>query len=417
MGTIVERILSEKLDRPVTPGEIVKAPVDLAFGHDITLPPAIDEFERLGVDTVFDPEKVVVVPDHLVPPYDDRSAALYNRCRDFAREHDTVFYPLGAQGQGHVVIPDDGLVGPGDLMVGADSHTCTNGALGAFATGVGSTDLAFAMAFGWLWFRVPETTRIEYVGEPDPWVSAKDLILATLAELGIDGAVSHAIEFGGPVVEGLPMDERFTLANMAVEAGGATGLVHPDDVTESFAAQRTDDYTIHHPGPGADYANRLRIDCDAMEPQVAVPESPSNAVPVSRVGSDGVAIDQAVIGSCTNGREADLRVAAQVLEGRSVADGVRLIVTPGSQRLNRRCVENGWLDTFLDAGATVETPGCGACFGMRTGVLDEGEVAVSTTNRNFRGRMGHPTSEVYLASPATVAASAVAGRIVHPEAA
>ncbi|WP_199174898.1 3-isopropylmalate dehydratase large subunit [Halegenticoccus soli] len=416
MPTIAEQILSAKVGRPVEPGEIVRAPVDFAFGHDITLPPAIEEFERLGVETVFDPERIAVIPDHLVPAHNEYAAELYGACEAFAAEHGTVFYPQGSQGQEHVVVPEDGLVKPGDLMVGADSHSCTEGALGAFATGVGSTDLAFAMAFGWLWLRVPETTRVEFVGEPDPWVCGKDLVLAALAELGVDGAVSHAIEFGGPVVRDLPMDDRFTLANMAIEAGAATGIVEPDGITRAFAdAHAGGEYAIYVPDDDAEYATVATIDCDGMEPRVAVPNLPANAVSVSEVQTEGVEIDQAVIGSCTNGRESDLRAAAEVLDGSEVAEGVRLIVTPGSRRLERLCVEEGWTATFLDAGATMENPGCGACFGQRTGVLDAGEIAVSTTNRNFTGRMGHPESEVYLASPAVAAASAVAGEIAHPE--
>lgn len=415
MATIAEQILSEKTGRDVTPGEILRVPVDFAFGHDVTLPPAIEEFERLDVETVFDPDRVAVVPDHLIPAHSDHAAEQYTACREFAEEHDTIFYPQGRQGQEHVVIPEDGLVAPGEVMVGADSHTCTEGALGAFATGVGSTDLAFAMAFGWLWFRVPETTRVEYVGDPGPWVSGKDLVLETLGELGVDGAVSHALEFGGPVVADLPMDERFTLANMAVEAGAATGLVEPDATTAAFADEHARrDYTLYAPDD-PEYENRVEIDCEGMEPRVAAPNLPANVAPVSEVRDRGVEIDQAVVGSCTNGRERDLRTAAEILDGKEVADDVRLIITPGSQRLERESIEEGWTTTFLDAGATMENPGCGACFGMRTGVLDKGEVAVSTTNRNFTGRMGHPDSEVYLASPAVAAASAVAGEIVHPE--
>jgi 3-isopropylmalate/(R)-2-methylmalate dehydratase large subunit len=416
MPTIAEQIFSDRVGRDVSPGEIVNAPVDLVFGHDITVPPAIEEFERFDVETVFDPEKIAIVPDHLVPAHSGFAAGLYAACEEFATEHGTVFYPQGRQGQEHVVLPEDGHVRPGQVVVGADSHACTEGALGAFSTGVGSTDLAFAMAFGWLWFRVPETTRIEFTGTPGEWVGGKDLVLATLRELGVDGAVYHALEFGGETVADLPMDERFTLANMAVEAGAATGFVEPDGRTAAFADTHADtDYTLYTADADAEYAQHIEIDCAGMEPQVAVPNLPSNARPVSEVQRAGVAIDQAVIGSCTNGRESDLRAAAKLLEGNEVADGVRLIVTPGSPRLEHLSIEEGWTTTFLDAGATMENPGCGACFGMRTGVLDEGEVAVSTTNRNFTGRMGHPESEVYLASPVVAAASAIAGEIVHPE--
>ncbi len=416
MATIVQKIISEKLNRPVSPGEIVKAPVDLAFGHDMTIPSAVEEFEKLDVDSVFDPEKVVVIPDHLIPAYDERSANLYSICKEFAETYETVFYPQGQQGQEHVVIPEDGHIKPGDIAVGADSHACTEGALGAFSTGVGSTDLAFAMAFGWLWLRVPETTRIEYVGDPEAWVSGKDLVLAALGELGANGAVGHAVEFGGPVVETLSMDERFTLSNMAIEAGGATGIVEPDDVTARFAeSHATGEYSLYTPDPDSEYEQEITIDCEGMEPQVAVPENPTNVESVSDVQAKGIEIDQAVIGSCTNSRERDLRAAAEILEGRTVDDSVRLIITPGSQRLEQLSIEKGWTTTFIRANATMENPGCGACFGMRTGVLGENEVAVSTTNRNFTGRMGAKSSSVYLASPEVAAASAIAGRIVHPK--
>ncbi|MDG5820219.1 3-isopropylmalate dehydratase large subunit [Natronococcus sp. A-GB7] len=416
MGTIAEQILQEATGTDVTPGETIKAPVDLAFGHDMTLPPAIDAFERLDVGTVFDPDRTVVIPDHLVPPPDEQSVELYAACEEFANRHDLEFYPQGEQGQEHVVLPEDGYIRPGEIVVGADSHSCTHGALGAYATGVGSTDLAFAMAFGWLWLRVPKTTRIDYTGTPARWVTGKDLVLATLAELGADGAVYHALEFGGSALADLPMDARFSIANMAVEAGAATGLVEPDDRTKRYVRDRVDEAdrpcTYYTPTADATYANELTIDCGGLEPQVAVPEQPDNVVSVSTL--EDVAIDQVVIGSCTNGRRRDMELAAAVLEDRPVADDVRLIVTPGSQAVKRTCLEEGWLETFLDAGATVESPGCGACFGKRTGVLGEDEVAISTTNRNFPGRMGHPTSAVYLANPAVAAASATTGTITAP---
>ena len=283
MATIAEQILLEKVGRAVAPGEIVKVPIDFAFGYDITLPPAIEEFEKLETNGVFDPDSVAVIPDHLIPAHSDHAAELYTACREFAEEYDTVFYPQGKQGQEHVIIPGDGLVKPGDVMIGADSHTCTEGALGAFSTGVGSTDLAFAMAFGWLWFRIPETTRIEYVGEPEPWVTGKDLILETLGELGVDGDVSHALEFGGSVIEGLLMDERFTVANMAIEAGAATGIVEPDETTAEFANEHTEgDYKLYTADENAEYENRVKIDCEGLEPQVAVPNLPANSVPTPR---------------------------------------------------------------------------------------------------------------------------------------
>lgn len=415
MPTIAESILSDQLGKPVEPGDIEKFSIDLAFGHDMTLPAAIEEFNQLGVETVFDPDAVAIIPDHLVPPHNEHAAGLYSACKEFAEKHDTIFYPQGNQGQEHVVIPEDGLVKPGDIVVGADSHTCTEGALGAFAVGVGSTDLAFAMAFGWLWLRVPETTRVDFVGDCREWTEPKDLVLRLLAEIGADGAVGHALEFGGDAVRGLDMDGRLTLSNMAIEAGGATGLVEPDKVTEQYATDRVNEEFIIHTPNNPDYEQHITIDCKGLEPQLAVPESPANVVPISDPIVSNVEIDQAVIGSCTNSRERDLRLAATVLENQTVADGVRLIITPGSQRLERLAIREGWTETFLEAGATMENPGCGACFGMRTGVLDKNERAISTTNRNFPGRMGDPTSAVYLANPAVAAASAITGTITHPQ--
>lgn len=415
MGTIAEEIVTDQINRDATPGDIVKLPVDLAFGHDVTLPPAITEFNRLGADSVFDSDSVVVLPDHLVPAHSAHAAALYTACEEFAETHDTVFYPQGTQGQEHIVIPEDGLVKPGDVLVGADSHSCTEGAMGVYSLGVGSTDLAFAMAFGWIWARVPETTRVNYVGEPADWVSGKDLALATVSELGVDGAVYEVLEFGGPAIRDLSMDDRFTLSNMAIEAGAATGIVEPDETTAAFAdGHCASEYTLYTPSADATYNRTMTIDCSDLEPQVAVPNLPENTKPVSAVQAAGVEIDQAVVGSCTNGRRSDLQIAAELLDGETVADDVRLIITPGSQDLERESIEQGWTATFLDANATLENPGCGACFGMRTGVLDEDEVAVSTTNRNFTGRMGDPSSAVYLANPAVAAASAIAGEIVHP---
>lgn len=416
MATVAEKILSNKVERDVVSGDIVEVPIDLALGQDFSFPPVIDEFEKLNVNSVFDPEKVIIMPDHLTPPHSQRAVDQYNRCKEFAEEHDTVFFHQGTQSQEHVYIPEQGLLKPGDVMLAADSHSCTHGALGAFAAGIGSTDLAFAMAFGRLWVRVPETTRVKYDGTPGDWVSGKDLVLATIKEIGIDGAIYNAIEYGGPTIEALPMDDRFTIANMTVEAGGVTGLVDFDETTAAFIDDRVDEeYEPATPDPDADYAERVSIDCEGMEPQVAKPHRPSNVVPISELTSEEIEIDQAVIGSCTNGRESDLRVAEKVLRGERVADDVRLIITPGSQRLEKRCIERGWTSTFLDADATMENPGCGACFGLRTGALGKDEVAISTTNRNVQGRMGHETSEVYLSNPAVAAASAITGRITHPK--
>ncbi|WP_336022788.1 aconitase/3-isopropylmalate dehydratase large subunit family protein [Halobellus salinisoli] len=415
MSTVAEKTLSQKIKGTVTPGDIVEVPIDFTSGHEFSLPPAIDEFERINVDTVFDPDSVAVIPDHLTPSPNQRAITLYNRCKEFAMKHNTLFYPQGTQSQEHVHIPEEGLITPGDVMLAADSHSCTHGAIGVFGSGVGSTDMAYAMAFGELWLQVPDTVRFEFVGDPETWVSGKDLILAAIGRVGISGALNKAVEYGGPVVGDLPMDERFTMANMTIEMGGVTGFVDPDRRTRKYVDRRTDaEYQLHSPDPDADYALTYTIDCDDLEPQVAKPHQVSNVASLSELQDPEVQVDQAVIGSCTNGREADLRTAAKVLSGNTVDADVRLIITPGSQRLERLCIEEGLTETFLEAGATMENPGCGACFGMRTGALGPGEVAVSTTNRNVRGRMGHRSSEVYLASPAVAAASAVTGRLTHP---
>ncbi|WP_255152136.1 3-isopropylmalate dehydratase large subunit [Halorarius halobius] len=412
MTTISEQILSEAAGEPVSAGDIVRAPVDFTFGNDISLPPAIEEFQRFDDADVFDGNSVGVFLDHLYPAHTEHAAELHESCRAFAEAHDCI---LRAE-QEHAVVAEEGFVGPGDVMVASDSHTCTAGALGAFATGVGSTDLAFILATGWAWLRVPETTHVEFTGTPGEWVEAKDLTLAAIGELGVDGAIYHALEFSGEAVRSLSMDERFTLTNMAIEAGAKTGIVEPDEVTEAYAREHYgEEFETYVSGEDATFANEVTVDCDGLEPQVAVPSSPANNVDVSDVQAEGIEIDQAVVGSCTNGRASDLRRAAEILEGRSVADGVRLIVTPATERIQSRSLDEGWTETFLDAGAVMENPGCGACFGQRTGILGPDEVAVSTTNRNFTGRMGDPSSEVYLASPSVAAASAVAGRIVHPE--
>lgn len=416
MPTTIENLLADRVGRSVAAGDIVEVEIDFMFGHEFTFPPAVEEFRKIDVETVSDPERIAVIPDHITPAHAEFAVDLYNRCKEFANEHDTLFFQQGSQGQEHVLVPEQGLIKPGDVVLAADSHTCTHGAIGAFGAGIGSTDLAYAMAFGELWIKVPETTRVEYEGSPGEWVSGKDLVLATLGELGIDGAVSHVVEYGGQAIEELSMDDRFTVANMTVEMGGATGFVDFDGRTRRYVEERVEeDYSVHNPDSDATYTNEVAIDCDEMEPQVARPSRPSNVAPVSEVQSEGIEIDQAVIGSCTNGREGDLRTAAAILEGEEVANGVRLIVTPGTQHLEQLCIDEGLTSTFLAAGATMENPGCGACFGRRTGALGENEVAVSTTNRNVQGRMGDQSSEVYLASPAVTAASAVTGEITHPE--
>jgi 3-isopropylmalate/(R)-2-methylmalate dehydratase large subunit len=399
----------------VWPGDLVEVAVDVVLANDITAPIAIREFGRLGADHVFDRDRVVLVADHFVPNKDIKSAEQCRVMREFARAQGLAnYYDVGRMGIEHVLLPEQGLVVAGDVVVGADSHTCTYGAVGAFATGMGSTDVAVAMASGQTWMRVPETICIVYYGRLQPWVGGKDLILFTIGKLGVSGALYKALEFAGAVVEGLSMAGRFTMANMAIEAGAKVGLFTPDETTRAYVdsrASRPGKYC--EPDLGAEYAEVLEIDASEIELQVSLPYSPGNACPVGDVGD--VPIDQAVIGSCTNGRLEDLRVAAQVLQGHKVHPDVRCIVIPGSQQVYLDALREGLVELFVEAGAVVSTPTCGPCLGGYMGVLAAGERAVSTTNRNFRGRMGHEESEVYLAGPAVAASSAVKGRITGPQ--
>ena len=418
-STMAEKILASHAGlETVHAGQFVETNVDIVLGNDITAPIAIREFEKLADDgdrlRVFDPERVVLVADHFTPNKDIKSAEQCVVMRRFAQQQNLPhYYDVGCMGIEHVLLPEEGLVVPGDVVVGADSHTCTYGALGAFATGVGSTDIAVAMATGRLWMRVPETIRIEYHGELEPWVGGKDLILHTIGQIGVAGARYMAIEFAGPAIDALSMEGRLTMANMAIEAGAKTGLFAVDDTTRTYVNRRAvRSYHSYQADPDASYARLVEIDASRIEPQVAFPHLPENSRAVSQAGD--VPIDQAVIGSCTNGRLEDLRAAASVLRGRHVAPGVRCIVIPGSQRVYLDALREGLLEIFVEAGAVVSTPTCGPCLGGHMGVLAAGERAVSTTNRNFRGRMGHPDSEVYLAGPAVAAASAIAGRIAHP---
>ena len=413
--TLAEKIIAAHADLPeAAPGMLVDARVDLVLANDITAPIAIREFEKLGVSRVFDPARIALVPDHFAPNKDIKSAEQCLAMRRFAREQGVVhYYEVGRMGIEHVLLPEQGLVAPGELVVGADSHTCTYGALGAFATGMGSTDIAVAMATGRVWLKVPETVRIVFAGSLQPWVGGKDLILYTIGQIGVDGARYQAIEFCGPAIDALSMDGRFTMANMAIEAGAKAGLFAPDVKTLDYVAPRVNrPYQATTPDPGAEYARTLEWDVSALEPQVAFPHLPANVRPVSQAG--GVSIDQAVIGSCTNGRWEDLELAARVLRGRRVHPDVRCIIIPGTQEIYRRLAREGLLETFVEAGAAVSTPTCGPCLGGYMGVLAAGERCISTTNRNFIGRMGHPQSEVYLANPAVAAASAVLGRIGSP---
>ena len=414
--TITEKILAAHSGKKkVSPGELINCRVDVVLGNDITAPVAIKEFEKIGVESVFDKDRVVLVPDHFIPNKDIKSAEQAKILREFARKHElTNYFEVGRMGIEHCLLPEQGIVGPGDVAVGADSHTCTYGALGAFSTGVGSTDMAAAMATGEVWFKVPESIKFIFQGEKlNPWVSGKDLILYIIGKIGVDGALYKAMEFTGPVISSLSMDSRFTMANMAIEAGGKNGIFAPDEITLAYVKGRTKrPYTLYESDADAEYAAVYEIDARDIEPQVAFPHLPENTRPISEVGN--VEIDQVVIGSCTNGRLEDLRTAAAVLKGRKVHDRVRAIVFPGTQEIYKQAMKEGLFEIFIDANVAVSTPTCGPCLGGHMGILAKGERAVATTNRNFVGRMGHPESEVYLSNPAVAAASAIMGRIVAP---
>ncbi|MFC1948687.1 3-isopropylmalate dehydratase large subunit [Chloroflexota bacterium] len=413
--TLVEKILAAHTDRErVSPGEFINARVDVVLGNDITAPISIKEFQKIGVGRVFAPEKIVMVADHFVPNKDILSAEQAKLMRDFCREQGIRCYDVGQMGIEHVLLPEQGLVLPGDVVVGADSHTCTYGAVGAMATGMGSTDIAAAMATGDIWMKVPPTIKFVYHGAPGKWVGGKDLILYTIGDIGVDGALYSAMEFTGETIDGLSMDGRFTMANMAIEAGAKAGIFRVDEKTLEYIKPRAKrPYTVYEPDDDAEYARVIEYDVSAIEPQVALPHLPSNTKPVSQVGD--IKIDQAVIGSCTNGRIEDLRLAAGILKGKRVPPEVRCIVIPGSQQVVLAALKEGLIEIFVNAGAAFSTPTCGPCLGGHMGVLADGERAISTTNRNFVGRMGSTRSEVYLANPAVAAASAIAGRIVGPE--
>ena len=414
--TITEKILAVHAGlEEVVPGQIINAQVDVALGNDITAPLAIQAFREMGAAKVFDKDKVILVPDHFTPNKDIQSAEQCRLIRDFAREQELTYYlEVGRMGIEHALLPEMGLVGPGYLVIGADSHTCTYGALGAFATGVGSTDLAAAMATGEIWLRVPETIKFIYSGRRRPWVGGKDLILYTIGAIGVDGALYKAMEFTGEAIDTLEMSGRLTMANMAIEAGGKNGIFHPDEITLQYLKGRLDTgYTLYHSDEDASYTEIKEFDVATLEPQVACPPSPAHVKGVREL--DGISIDQAVIGSCTNGRLEDLRLAAEIIRGKKVAPYVRLIVIPATQEIYLQSLREGLLEVFVEAGGAVSTPTCGPCLGGHMGVLGSGEVAIATTNRNFVGRMGHPRSQVYLANPAVAAASAIKGKIVHPE--
>ena len=413
--TLAEKILTAHTDKKeISPGEFINVRVDLILANDITAPIAIKEFQRIGVNKVFDPKKVVMVLDHFMPSRDIASAEIAKLMREFCHEQGALFFEIGKAGIEHVLLPEQALVLPGEVVIGGDSHTCTYGALGIFATGVGSTDVAAAMATGDLWMKVPPTIKFVYHGSLGKWVGGKDLILHTIGDIGVDGALYSVMEFTGEAIDTLSMDGRFTMANMAIEAGGKAGLFRVDNKTQLYIkskAQRS--YNVYEPDSDAEYARVIEYDVSDMEPQVALPHSPANAKPVSEVGE--IEINQAVIGSCTNGRLEDLRLAAQILKGKKVHPKMRCIILPGSQQVYLDALAEGFIEIFVRAGAVVSTPTCGPCFGGHMGILAEGERCISTTNRNFVGRMGSPKSEVYLSNPAIAAASAIAGKIISPE--
>lgn len=414
-NTITEKILMAHTDlKEISAGQLINAKVDIALGNDITAPIAIKEFKKAQGKKVFDKDKIALVLDHFTPNKDISSAQQCKFIREFASEQQiTHFYEGGQVGIEHALLPELGIVLPGDLVIGADSHTCTYGALGAFATGVGSTDLAAVMLTGELWFKVPQSMKFVINGKMPKWVSGKDLILNIIGRIGVDGALYKAMEFTGETISKLPMSDRLSMANMAIEAGAKNGIFAPDAITTQYVEKRARrPYKFYCSDTDAVYSDTIEIDAGKLEPQVAFPHLPSNVKGVSKAGN--VKIDQSLIGSCTNGRIEDLRIAAQILKNRKAASNVRLIIVPATPFIYKQALQEGLLEIFLNAGAIISPPSCGACLGGHLGILAEGERAIATTNRNFVGRMGHPKSEVYLASPAVAAASAVLGRIASP---
>ncbi len=413
--TIAEKILmAHSGKKSIAPGEFIEADVDVALANDITAPLAIAEFKKSGFSHVFNKNKVVLVPDHFAPAKDLKSA---NQCKilaNFAKEQKIKnYFEIGQMGIEHALLPEAGIVMPGDLIIGADSHTCTYGALGAYATGMGSTDLARAYIDGKCWLKVPASLKFIYKGKLNKWVGGKDLILYTIGQIGVDGALYKVMEFSGPVIRKLSMDDRFSMSNMAIEAGGRAGLIEPDQTTKKFVAKFKRKPKFYYSDPDAAYEKIYEWDVTDLEPLVACPHLPSNVKPVSSLKE--IKVDQVVIGSCTNGRISDLRIAAALLKGKKAAAGVKLIVFPATQKIYLQAVKEGLAEIFVKAGGVFSTPTCGPCLGGHMGILTEGEVAIATTNRNFIGRMGSPKSFVYLSNPAVAAASAITGRITHPD--
>lgn len=413
--TMTQKILAAHAGlEKVVSGQLIEADLDLVLGNDITSPVAINEMSKMENDGVFDKEKIALVMDHFIPNKDIKSAENCKCCRDFAASHEiSNYFDVGKMGIEHALLPEQGLTVAGDLIIGADSHTCTYGALGAFSTGVGSTDMAAGMVTGKAWFKVPSAIKFELVGSLKPWVSGKDLILHIIGMIGVDGALYRSMEFVGEGVKNLSMDDRFTVCNMAIEAGGKNGIFPVDDITVEYMKEHSKrPYKVYEADEDAEYDEVYTIDLSKLESTVAFPHLPENTKVVGEF--DKIKIDQAVIGSCTNGRISDLRAAAKVLEGKKVCEGLRCIIIPATQQIYKQAIKEGLIEIFIDAGAVVSTPTCGPCLGGYMGILAKGERCISTTNRNFVGRMGHVESEVYLASPAVAAASAVAGYITKP---
>ncbi|AHB13522.1 3-isopropylmalate dehydratase large subunit [Dehalococcoides mccartyi] len=415
MMNLVEKILAAHSGKTqVSPGDFINAKVDLVLANDITAPIAVKEFKKIGVSKVFDPNKIVFVPDHFVPNKDIASAEQVKMVREFAREQGILFFECGKMGVEHVILHEQGLVLPGDIVVGADSHTCTYGALGAFTTGMGSTDIAAAMATGEVWLKVPPTIKFNYSGKLPKWIGGKDLILYTIGQIGVDGALYSAMYFCGEAIDALSMENRFTMSNMAIEAGGKAGLFRVDEKTLEYVTPRAKrQYTVYDNDADASYAKTYNFDISKLEPQVSLPHSPANARPISQIGK--IKVDQVIIGSCTNGRLEDLAISAKLFEGNKVNPDLRTIVIPGSQQVYLDALKAGYIETFINAGVAVSTPTCGPCLGGHMGILAAGERCLATTNRNFVGRMGSPKSEVYLAGPAVAAATAIKGYIAHPD--
>ncbi|MCI6960203.1 MAG: 3-isopropylmalate dehydratase large subunit [Oscillospiraceae bacterium] len=413
--TMTQKILAAHAGlAEVKPGQLISAKLDQVLGNDITTPVAINEFEKAGFDGVFDNARINIVLDHFVPNKDIKSAQQSKQCRQFAAKYDIInFFDVGKMGIEHALLPEQGIVTAGDCIIGADSHTCTYGAVGAFSTGVGSTDMAAGMATGMAWFKVPAAIRFDLTGKLGPRVSGKDVILHIIGMIGVDGALYKSMEFTGPGVATLSMDDRLCICNMAIEAGAKNGIFPVDEVTIAYLTGRSRrEWTVYEADPDAEYEKTIHIDLSAIEPTVSWPHLPENTHTAKE--SEGVAIDQVVIGSCTNGRLEDMQAAYEILKGKTIAPGVRGIIIPGTMAVYKACLQNGWLEAFIDAGCIVSTPTCGPCLGGYMGILAEGEKCISTTNRNFVGRMGHVKSEVYLASPATAAASALTGHITDP---